>query len=458
MFTRFKNIDIVKKSYSYLPSRLRFGSSVYFSFREMIQKTSYNSEEEHKKFQLKQLLKIVDHAWKNIPGYRNHWEEGNFSPDKLKSLDDIWKIPYITKEILRDKLEHFSYKNLRGLHKITTGGSTGIPFGFYQQRKNGLIELAFMHEIWAQFYPSIKFNTPATILRGKRLDGPIGYDPLNGLILSSFDLIPDNIPKYILAIEKYKTPILRAYPSSLYVFATMVENMGYKIRHKFESIFLGSEILYEFQHEQIKRVFDAPLVNWYGHGEKTVLAGYCVHSKKFHAYPQYGITEIISENNSESLPGESGEIVGTSFWNYATPFIRYRTKDYAKKGTDYCDLCNKKYPLLDQIIGREHEFIVDKNKKLIALTGVSIVCGTFSEIDQFRFFQDEIGTFKFKYIPKPGINKVNTDFIKSSLFDKIGSNFNIFFEKVDYIERTSSGKMMYLEQKLDIKEIVNGSK
>jgi phenylacetate-CoA ligase len=454
MLAVFKRINWIKYIYAFLPSRLRFGSSVYNKYRRMIRETSFLDEKEIKAFQFDHLKRIVNYAWE-IPGYRKHWEKGNFSPDKLKSFGDLQKIPFITKEILRDNLEDFSVKNLKGVHKLTTGGSTGIPFGFYQQRKNNLIELAFMHEIWAQFFPLINFNTKATILRGKRLSGPIGYDPLNGLILSSFDLTPKNIKEYISAIEKYKTPILRAYPSSLYVFATYIEELRYKLNHKFDVIMLGSEILYDFQYEQIKRVFNAPVVNWYGHGEKTILAGYCKHNINFHAFPQYGITEIIDNENNEVAEGETGELIGTSFWNFATPFIRYRTKDFARKGEKKCSSCNRHFQLINEIIGREHEFIIDMNRKPIALTGVSIICGTFNEINQFRFVQDKIGKIQFNYIKKSNVEKVNTEFIRDSLLEKIGKGFEIAFNEVENIERTNSGKMMYLEQKLDIKKILN---
>jgi len=455
MLTSYKKAGLIKKLYSHFPSRLRFGAPVYYSYRKMIQKTQHLSEEELKAYQLLRLKEIVQHAWINIPGYKQHWEEGGFNPDMLKTMADLERIPFMTKELIRDKLENFSYKSLKGLEKVSTGGSTGIPFGFYQQRKNNLIELAFMHEIWAPFYPEINLKTKASILRGKRLNGPVGYDPLNGLILSSFDLTPEIVDSYIQAIEKHKTPILRAYPSSLYLFSSYLESQGLEIKHKFDSIMLGSEILYSFQNEQIKRVFDAPLVNWYGHGEKAVLAGYCKHSTKFHSYPQYGITEIIGKDDQEVGQSESGEIIGTSFWNYATPFIRYRTQDFARKGDSYCPECKKNYQLIDEILGREHEFIVDKNSKLIALTGVSIVCGTFPEINQFRFFQDTLGTIVFRYIKKPGVEKVNTDLMKKGLIEKIGADFTVIFEEVAEIYRTSSGKMMYLEQKLDIKKLVN---
>ena len=449
-----KKISILKKLYAKLPPRLMLGSGTYYKFRKYIRKSDYYSQEQLKALQFKHLKEIVAHSWRNIPGYKKLWEKGNFHPDQLKSLEDIKRIPFVTKEMLRDNLEEFSYNRLSGIHKITTGGSTGIPFAFYQQRRNGIIELAFMHELWSRFYPEINYHIDATILRGKKISKPAEYDPLNGLILSSFDLTPENVKQYVTAIEKYKTPILRAYPSSLHVFTSLVKSLGLKINHQFKVIMLGSETLYDFQKNQIKEVFNAPIVNWYGHGEKTVLAGYCEHNDRYHAFPLYGVTEIIDSNDNEVHQGEIGEIVGTSFWNYATPFIRYRSKDYAKKGAASCSHCGRNHLIIEEIQGREHEFIVDKNKKLIALTGVSIICGTFNELLQFRFVQNEIGKFKFKYIKKQGVDFVNTLGIQNALFEKIGDNFEIEFEEVNNINRTASGKLMYLEQNLDIESFL----
>ena len=454
MFENFKKVNLIKQLYTTLPSNLRFGSRTYYKFRKFIKDSEFYSREEFDALQLKYLKKIVNHAWNNIEGYRQHWSKNNFQPNQINKLTDISKIPFITKEIIRDNLELFSYKKLKNIQKVTTGGSTGIPFSFYLQRSNNLIELAFIHELWSRFYPKINLSTQATILRGKRLNKPIGYDPMHGLILSSFDLTPENIIKYLNAIESYKTPILRAYPSSLYVLASVMESLDLKLNHKFNAIMLGSENLYDFQKDQLEKIFQRPIVNWYGHGEKTVLAGYCEHSTSLHAFPQYGITEIVDNNGVEVPEGNIGEIVGTSFWNYATPFIRYRSMDYAEKGKPYCDKCNRHYQLITKIQGREHEFIVDRNKKLIALTGISIICGTFSEILQFRFYQDTVGKITFCYIKKPNINQINATFIKKSLFDKIGDNFEIDFKEVDEIKRTKIGKLMYLEQKLDVKKFL----
>ena len=113
-----KKIKGLAELYSHMPSRLRLGASTYYSYRRLIQKTENLSGLELKGFQLEQLKKIVHYSWENIKGYREYWSDNNFSPDKLNTLEDIQKIPCITKEILRDNLDAFSYKKLKKIQKI----------------------------------------------------------------------------------------------------------------------------------------------------------------------------------------------------------------------------------------------------------------------------------------------------------------------------------------------------
>ena len=158
----------------------------------MLKKTGKFSQEEFRNLQFQKLKYLIDYCWNNIPGYRNHWEKGDFHPDNLKTLDDIKTIPFISKKILNRQIDAFSNKTVKNLEIQKTGGSTGIPFGFYQQSRNGIIEKAFIHDLWSRFYPEINLKTKATILRGRKIKGDIQIDPMHGLILSSYNLSPEN--------------------------------------------------------------------------------------------------------------------------------------------------------------------------------------------------------------------------------------------------------------------------
>ena len=449
-----KKYRIIRKVRSLLPVNISRNYRHYLEIRNMLKKTEKYSQEEISGLQFQKLKYLIDYCWNNIPGYRNHWEKGDFHPDNLKTLDDIKLIPFISKKILKRQLDSFSNKTINHLEIQKTGGSTGIPFGFYQQSKNGIIEKAFIHNLWSRFYPEINLKTKATILRGRKIKGDIQIDPMHGLILSSFNLSPENIKKFVKAIEKCKTPILHAYPSSLYIMARIMQRHNIKLSHQFESIMLGSEVLYNFQKETIKTVFNSPICHWYGHAEKTVLAANCEEDDRLYIYPQYGITEIITPSGKYASPGETGEIIGTGFWNFATPFIRYKTMDYAECGETQNTKCDLLYPTMSKIEGRQQELIVGKSSKLVTLAAVSLICGKLPNIDQFKFYQRVIGQIEFHYVKIEPDVKIDIKQIILSLQYILGNDFEITTQEVEKIPLTKTGKLCYLDQQLEINEFI----
>lgn len=438
-----KNNKLVRMIYSKLPQQLKNKDYKYYlETRQLIKDTEYLQKEELEKFQFEKLKEIVTYAWENIEGYRALWEANNFEPVKLKTLEDIKLIPFVTKEMLRDNIDKFTNKNLQNIKYFTTGGSTGIPFGFYEQSQNQMIEWGFIVDMWSRFYHQIKFDTKRVTLRGSKIKNIYEYDPISGLVLSSYDINLKNVKEYIKQIEKYKYPIFHVYPSAIYLMAKVMKDNNLKLKHKFEAIMLGSEPLYDFQKELIKEVFNAKLCYWYGHSEKAILAGNCELDDRFHIYPQYGITEVIN-----------GELIGTSFWNYATPFIRYKTMDFAQISKDQCSKCGRNYRLLESIDGRLQEFIVSKSKNLVSMTAINMHDDIFDDLEQFRFYQDTVGLVVFNYVSKSN-RRVDTDKIYKGLKEKLTDEFELELQEVKNIEKTDAGKLRFLDQKLNMKEYI----
>jgi phenylacetate-CoA ligase len=427
-----------------LPQKLKNRNYKYYiETRKLIKETEYLSEEELEKFQFSKLQDIVNYAWGNIEGYRELWQKNNFEPSKLKSLKDIELIPFVTKEILRDSIDKFTNKKLSNLRYMTTGGSTGIPFGFYEQTHNSMIETAFIHDMWSRFYKDINLDTKKVTLRGNKIKNIYEYDSISGLTISSYDINIQNIKEYIKQINKSKYSIFQAYPSALYLMAKIMKENNLKLNHKFEAIMFGSEPLYDFQKELIKEVFDTKLCYWYGHSEKAILAGNTSNNNDFFVYPQYGITEIID-----------GELVGTSFWNYATPFIRYKTNDYAKISNKTNDINN--YILLSKIDGRLQDYIVNKDKELVTLTALIFAqhFNCFSKIVQMQLYQEEIGHVVVKIIPTENFNSEDKKEIIDKMLYASHNKIVVFIEIVNNIQRTKASKLKFLDQHLDMKEFL----
>jgi len=454
IFGLIKNNWLVRLIWLKAPDYLKPGHKAYTKFRELIKKHEHVSKNKIKEFQLIRLKQIVNYAWENIEGYRELWASGGFSPKKLKSLEDIRLIPFVTKELIRDNLSKFSNNKIKKRIYSTTGGSTGIPFGFYLEPRNISIETAFIHDLWSRQTPSISRSTRSVILRGDKTGQNVYRYSAKSLILSSYDINLINVKKYLGLIEKFRAPIFQAYPSAIFFMAKIMKEHSLVLKHRFVSIMLGSEPLCDFQRKLINETFGTKISHWYGATELVVLAGNCEVDSRFHVYPQYGITEVVDGDGNCVKEKQIGEIVGTSFWNMATPFIRYKTKDYAELGPEVCEKCKRAYQLLNKIDGRLQEFIVGKNHQLVSMTAVNMHDDIFDDLELFRFYQDVIGKVTFNYIKKASKMKVNEEKIYKGIKLKLGEEFDLDLKEVEIIEKTKNGNLRFLDQKLDINNFI----
>ena len=449
-----KKYPLFRKIRSALPEIISSNYHIYNYFRKFITLSENYPPEEIKEFQFKQIKSLIQYCWDHNDGYRTHWEQGNFHPGKFLDLDDILLIPDIFRETIKKDIQKFTNKGIKKIVSHQTGGTTGSPFRFYEEPKIAMIEKAFMHNLWSRFYPEINLKTKRTILRGKKIRDILDYDPMHGLLLSTFNITPENVKSFIHAIEKYKTPIMHAYPSSLYFMCRIMHKHNLKLSHKFESIMLGSEKLYDFQRAFIKEILGAPVCHWYGQAEKVVLAGNNVADDLFHIYPQYGYSEVLTKTGERAKHGEKGEIVGTGFWNMATPFIRYRTMDLVELGNNESNSYNLSYPVLNSIEGRMQDVIIGKSKNMLSLVNVANICGLFPEIEQFQFVQNQIGRLNVIYKKLIRDSIIDEKKIYNQFKTYLGNEFDINLEEVTDIQTTVLGKFIYLKQELDIESFL----
>ena len=445
---------MMRKFGAFVPQSYRMGKK-YWEIRELIARSQFMVREEIENWQLQKLQSIVRYAYDNTVGYRALYAENSIKPQDIQQLKDVHFLPFVTKEMMRDNLKDFSSHLIGDREKkyITTSGSTGIPFGFYHTEVNRQIEKAFINTGYERV--GWQLGNLTAILRGSFIGNEKEFWEYDGwyktLLLSSYYLTERTYKNYINKILEYQPLYLRAYPSLAARFADFIianDDIG---RVEFEVILLGSEKLYDWQMQKISQAFPkSRVMGWYGHTEKVILAPMCEHSSQYHVWPFYGLTEILSDKDEEVEQGDIGELVGTSFWNYATPFIRYRTMDMAKKGMDACEKCNRQFLLLESVEGRAQDVLISKDGRRIPVPSTSIHSNVFKNVKQFQFYQDKPGNVLLKIVKNDMYDNKDTAEIHHEVVKKLGNDidFNIIF--VEKITVTSNGKYKALEQKLDI--------
>jgi phenylacetate-CoA ligase len=401
-------------------------------------------------YQLSEIQRIVRFAYHNTPGYRRLYASAGVSPDSIKSTADLAKFPTITKEMVRDGLEQFSV-SMRHRSYVTTGGSTGIPFGFYRDSDSFSKELASKAHQYQR--AGWKEGDRQLVLRGLPIQSRNHvqfYPRFNELRCSSYQLTSKWMESYRQRALDYKPEWLRCYPSSGWIFASFLKDTQRPFP-PVKGILCASENLYAFQKQLLSDIFHARVFSHYGHYEMAVLAGFCEYEDTYHVLPQYGYAELLDEGGTlVTQPGAMGEVVGTSFVMHATPFIRYRTRDYAVLRGWGCERCGRPYQIWDRVEGRLQEFIVTETGRPISMTAINMHDGIFDDLRQFQFYQRKKGEVYFRFIPKESFRQETLDYIRTRLLSKLGQDVRLQFEKVVDIAPTGRGKHRFLVQELSL--------
>ena len=435
--------------------------SIYIFFKNLIILIHFEkkSPEQIKHIQYKKLKETIDFAWENIPFYKSYWEGNNFKPTDFQSLEDIEKIPFIDKNTIRKEFNTMYPTNYptKRLTLVTTGGTTGMPMKFYiDQYKAHAKELAY--QIWGNyhFWKYRKGIDKVAILRGYKIEESKTSNQIywkrsyreNGLIFSSFHISGDTYNVYLKKLREFKPKFIKAYPSSIIAFCSLMRTHNDFGISGLKGIICSSENIYPWQRKLVKQTLGVNIYSYYGHSEKAV-AAFQATDERMLFHPLYGFTEFIDDSGlSTSENNRIAQVVVTSFDNDYFPFIRYKT-------FDYIEIANSQYgpyhKIANRIIGREQEFVYNKNNEKIIFTCSDEPIWGIPGIVAYQYIQNESGKMELHLQTKPDFNINNLQIIQQKA-KKVFINIDINISIVNNIEKTPNGKFRYLIQNIPSKK------
>jgi phenylacetate-CoA ligase len=332
---------------------------------------------------------------------------------------------------------------------MTTGGSTGVPVGFYLHKGvSRPKEQAFLEAMWrrAGYFDGARLAVIRGHVTSDQARGRIAsYDATrNWLMLSSYHLTKERLPDYLHELEEFKPDLLHAYPSAALQLAEFLERTGHSWRWPLRGLLAGSERLTLTQKRLLERIFKCRVYRWYGHAERVVLAGEGRTSELFYFWPQYGYVEF-GPADEEGLR----EVIGTSFHNLVMPLIRYRTGDYVRLADPQQDgPFEFPWPAAVAVEGREQEFLVSATGRRISLTAFNMHDAIFNGLYAVQFFQEEPGRAEFRYVPSPQFDSERLAQIEQGIRRKLGDDLSVELRRVTEVEKTARGKHRWLVSEL----------
>lgn len=444
--------DGLRKIYHFIPQSVRMGYK-YHSFYRKYSELQYLSYEQRLEYQLQELQGIVSYAYDHTRYYHNLFDEYGINPKQIQDFSDIKKIPILTKDMVRDHLSEMISDVIpkNRLQYVTTGGSTGKPLGLYITSEVNKKRLAFTWISWS--FMGYKMGMPCAVLRGAVIrDGWFFYDRgENYLILSTYDMLEENIDAYIRKIEEFSPLFLRGYPSALEVLARYIlRNKDVLRKINIKTIFTSSEVLIGEQKKIIEDAFCCPISDLYGNCEQVGFIATCKHGR-YHEFMEHSYLEYLNENGNLAKDGEFGEIVGTSFINNAVPFIRYRTGDRVLLAQEQTCSCGLHSRMIEHVEGRWHgDSIQTRHGNLISITALNTHSDIFDHTIRIQYYQDTPGLVVLKIVRRSEYTEEDSKKIYAELSEKFKDQVELHLEFVESIPLTPRGKYKYLDQRLKL--------
>ena len=372
-----------------------------------------------RKYQNKRLRKVVKNAFENVPFYRQLFKAARVHPSDIRTVDDLNKLPIIRKSDMKnahvDDLISKAY-DVNDLKVIRTGGSTGEPFSVYIcEREDDWRKAIYMRaNISCGQRPRDRW---VAVMEAERAVETTHFQRCIGVFAQIIVPVTWKRTAQLQFIEKVNPNILDGDSGVLWLLAKEAELQDLKsIRPRI--IFGSNELIDQRSRNYLERVFGAPYYDQYGSTEIDRCAWQCPEQHGYHMDIDSVIMQCVDEEGEEVELGEKGEIVCTSLFNYAMPFIRYNLQDVGVPAKDECS-CGRRLPLMELIEGRSNSFLVFPDEQTVAPLSFIETIHAYSfvkEISQYRVVQ------KRKDLVEIYVKKVTDDIDEESLSKRLLTN------------------------------------
>lgn len=322
------------------------------------------SPEKLRELQDERLVKQVKHVWDNVPYYRKKMEEKGVTPDNIKGVDDLHKLPFLSKADLRDAYPYgLLAAPLKDCVRIqSTSGTTGRRVvAFYTQHDIDLWEDCCARAIVAaggtnEDVVQIAYGY-GLFTGGAGLHG--GSHKVGSLTLP---MSSGNTDRQLQFMTDLKSTILCCTPSYAAYLAESIHERGVRDKIKLKAGIFGAEAWSEKMRQEIQNQLGIKAYDIYGLTEISGpgVAFECSEQAGMHINEDHFIAEIIDPDTGEVLPdGTQGELVFTSITKEAFPLLRYRTRDICVLTREKCS-CGRTLVKMCKPMGRSDDMLIVK--------------------------------------------------------------------------------------------------
>ena len=314
--------------------------------------------------QLKRLQQVVQRVYNTVPFYKRAFDQAGVKPDDIKTLKDLAKLPFTTKDNLRENYPFgmFSVPMSEVVRIHASSGTTGKPTVVGYTKRD-------IHT-WAELMA--RTLSCGGVTKGDIVQNAYGYGLFTGGLGAHYgaerigaSVIPmsgGNTKKQIMIMQDFGSTVLTSTPSYALFLAETAEEMGVDFKNLNLRVgIFGAEPWSDNMRKEIESKLNISAIDIYGLSEVIGpgVASECEEAKcGLHVFEDHFIPEIIDPNTEKVLPhGKKGELVFTCVTKEAFPLIRYRTRDISALHPEPCR-CGRTLVRMDRVSGRSDDMLI----------------------------------------------------------------------------------------------------
>jgi len=437
--------NLLITAYGYRLKKARYTQRFHHYCSSLIESQHYSSDK-LRELQEKRFQKVLSESLPHVPFYQSILKEKALSPSEINLNNYTSVFPVLTKEILRNNQHAFvnSQKQPHKTETINTSGTSGTPLSITTTTDTLQQNYAFFNRClsWA----GVKHGDRCATFAGRVFISPTQnkapywrYNHAsNAMLCSSYHISSQTIPSYIRALEKFDPVYIDSYPSALYEIAKYINQTG--LNHT------SSETLFDYQRAALEQAFHCKVYDHLGSAEMVTLISQCEHGQ-YHFNPEFGLFEILDEDDAPVATGTPGRLICTSLINPAMPLIRYELGDSVTLSPDSCE-CGRHFPVVASLVGRTDDMIIGCDGRRIGRLD-PIFKKMSSEIKETQIIQNDLTNITLKIVADDNYDKKLTNNIIDELKIRIGDCIQYHVEYVDTIPKTRSGKFRAVVSLID---------
>ncbi len=390
------------------------------------------------------LIELIRHAGKNVPYYRKLFKEIGLDIFSFRGRVDMNKIPLLDKETVRTRKTEFIADNAKkyGITWDSTSGSTGTPLHFILDNSvqaNKIAALLRSYK-WAGYsFGKKTFSIQSYYFKDRDFQYNKFY---NILRFDSNRLKKESALKVIKEINRIKPRFFMGFPFDILMLSKFAMEEGIKI-HSPQSIVTYGETLSQSKRTFLEKAYNCKVFNFFSIHECAAMISEC-ELGNLHFMEDFAFHEIVDESGKDSSEREFGELVGTSFYNYSMPLIRYKIGDLIKieNSQKVCN-CQRNFGIVKEIAGKQCDFIQTPDGRLLGSvmshsidSAKGVVCS--------QIIQNSLKQIDVNLVVDDLFNENSQIELEKGLRKRLGNQIKLEFHQVFQLEKRKSGKTPFI--------------